>query len=272
MIGFTSRWRAPMLLALIACVASAQDPQRGPAATTAIQDVTPLAPPTPFPIEDRRLPGSTRSSGQAKWTTELARQVYAVCPGEALIEALDRGVDLVEANDRMTGDCARNTLFVRNDSDLAIQCRTRIVYDRPDHAGDTRPEEDRVIFPHTEDASIISYANAGNEARTFTASCFAITVPPAPYVHRPECKPSLDGPSPDTFYPPGPKHRREQGTATLEYRLTANGMPADVHVVISSGIAELDSAALKYAKYLHAKSETCTGQRTRFRVAFRMVD
>jgi len=251
-----------MLSAFIACAASAQDP---------VQDVTAQSP-TPFPIEDRRLPGSTRSNGQAKWTTELARQVYAVCPGEALIEALDRGLDLVEANDRMTGDCARNTLFVRNDSDRAIQCNTRIVYDRSDHAGDARPEEDRVIYPHTEDASIVSYASAGNEARSFTASCFAIAVPPPPYVHHPECKPSLEGPSTDAFYPPGPKRRQQEGIVLLEYQLTANGIPADVRVVANSGFAELDSAALKYSKYLKSKSATCTGKRTRFRVAFRMAD
>jgi TonB family protein len=271
MIRATSRWMAPISSALIACVALAQGAETSPAPTTAIQDVTPQPPVGPRPIEDRRLPGKQQVSGDAKWTTELGRQVYALCPGDAIIEALERGADLNEASAGMTGECARSTLFVRNDSAQPIQCKARLVYSRPDHAGQTILEEDRVIFAGTEDSVLLSYANASNAPRSFSASCFAVSATATKFTLRPECRAAMKGPSPDDFYPPAAKKRNEQGGVVLDYELTATSIPADVRVVQSSGFAELDSAALKYAKQLSSTSK-CVGERTRFKVLFKIHD
>jgi TonB family protein len=248
-----------MLSAFIACAAIAQ--------TTAIQDVT-QQPTVVRPIEDRRLPGTRQTSGDATWNTELARQVYTFCPGEAIVEAVQSGSSPSEANDRQTGDCARNTLFVRNDSTVAIQCKAVLEYAKPDHSGDTKLETDRVIFPKAEYPVLRSYANASNMPRTYSASCVAIPAGPMPPLGTPpECRPSYSGPSPDDFYPPSSKRREEEGSVVLEFSVTADAVPADVRVAASSGFAELDTAALTYAKHLRAKG-SCVGVRARVKVRF----
>ena len=152
--------------AFVACVVSAQ----AGAQTNAIQDITPQPPAEPRPIEDKRLLGKQQVNGDARWTTELGRQIYALCPGDVIVEALARGVDINDANKRMTENCARNTLFVRNDSAGTIQCKALLEYARPDHLGATRLEEDRVLLPGMESATIHSYANARNAPTSSTAS------------------------------------------------------------------------------------------------------
>jgi TonB family protein len=260
---FLSLVAGVVLAALIPDVAAAQ--------TTAIQDVTPQPPPPPRPIEDRRLPGTQSTNGDAKWSTQLARQVYSLCPGDAIVEAVQSGSSPSVANDRQTGDCARNTLFVRNDSTVAIQCKVLLAYAKPDHSGDSKLEVDRVIFPTVEDAVLHSYANASNMPSTYSASCVSIPAGPmAPLANPAECRPVLTGPSPDDFYPPGSRRREEQGSVVLEFTMTADAVPADVRVAASSGFAELDTAALKYAKQLRAKS-ACVGARKRVVVRFAVI-
>jgi len=239
------------------------------AQTTAIQDVTPMRRPVEVrPIEDRRLPGVDQVNGEAKWTTELAQQIYAFCPGDAIVDALESGSSPTEADDSQAGNCARNTLFVRNTSQLIIQCKALLEYAVPDHSGNTRLEIERVIFPGTEDAAFHSYANASTSPKAVSARCFAIPAGPlAPLGNPPECRPEFQGPPADDFYPASSRRRDEQGSVVLEFVLTADSVPADVRVAASSGFAELDSAALKYAKYLHAKS-TCVGAHARVKVRF----
>jgi TonB family protein len=227
------------------------------AQTTAIQDVTPQ-PTEPRPIEDRRLPGTAQASGDARWNTELARQVYSLCPGEVI----------VEVNGRRAEDCARNSLMVRNDSKMAIQCKALLEYAKPDHSGDTHLEVDRVIPAMAEDAVLSSYADASNMPQAYSANCVAIpTGPLAPLGNPPDCRTSFQGPSPDDFYPPSSRRRDEQGSVVLEFTVTADTVPAEVRVAASSGFAELDTAALNYAKHLRAQG-SCVGTRSRVKVRF----
>lgn len=263
------RWTAPLLAAFLACAASAQASEEKDAPSTAIQDVTPQP---PRPIEDRRVPGGKKqSSGEAKWNTELGRQVFVRCPDEMVYEATKRGASLDVARQRVTGNCARNLVFVRNDSGLAIQCRVSLVYPKPDHWEQARTEEDAVIYPWMEDAVVYSYANEDNAPTDFTASCFAIPATPTPYTSRAECRPAFEGPSPMDFYPPGSVRRSEEGAVVLEFQSTAESKLADVRVAQSSGFATLDSAALRYARHLRATSP-CVGERIRFKVNFRLTD
>jgi TonB family protein len=119
-----------------------------------------------------------------------------------------------------------------------------------------------------EEAVLRSYADVSNVARNHSASCVAVPTGPLTPLDTPaECRPSVSGPSPDDFYPPASRRREEQGAVTLEYSVAADTIPADVRVAASSGFADLDTAALKYAKFLRAQG-SCVGVRARIRVRF----
>jgi TonB family protein len=236
------------------------------AQNTAIQDVTPQQSKL-HPIDDRRFIGARQTNGDAKWLAELARQVYSICPDED-VETRDDGSRPDVDDVHKSGECVRHTLFVRNDSKIAIQCKSTLELAGPDHLGETRLEDDHVIFPSTEEAVLRSYADTSSVTRNYSTNCLAIPAGPlAPLSTPAECRPSLSGPSPDEFYPAASKRRQEQGAVTLEFSVSADTIPADVRIASSSGFADLDTAALRYAKYLRAKS-SCAGVRTRMRVRF----
>jgi TonB family protein len=234
--------------------------------TPAIQDVTPTEL-SPRPIEDRRFIGTKQSNGDAHWLTELARQVYAACPDDTA-GVMYPGSALSDAGAHPDGVCVRYRLFVRNDSKAAIQCKATVELSSPDHSGQTRLEEDHVIFPNTEEAVLHSQTDVNVKPKNYSTECVAVPQGALPPLGTPpECKPTLSGPSPDDFYPPGSRRREEQGGVALEFSVTADAIPTDVRVVGSSGFADLDTAALKYAKHLRAQGP-CVGVRSRVKVRF----
>jgi TonB family protein len=242
------------------------------AETTAIRDITPREPPPPKPIEDRRLPGEKRVQDGATWNTELARQVYELCPAESFIEATESGAGINEADARQDGNCALHSLMVRNDSQRAIQCKATLDYAKADHANRVHLESEQVIFPFDERALLRSYANAANVPPAFAAECVALPEKPLPPLNFPaDCKPRVSAPPPDEFYPPGAKRRNEQGRVVLEFTLNPDSIPTLVRVAESSGFVDLDNAALQYSKYVRAEN-SCPGARMRLGIRFSIKD
>ena len=75
-------------------------------------------------------------------------------------------------------------------------------------------------------------------------------------------------------YPKGARQRGEQGEVTLEIRVNAEGTVDEVKVVVSSGVPELDAAALKAAKaakFTSAKSgRDAVASTARLKLSFKL--
>jgi TonB family protein len=164
-----------------------------------------------------------------------------------------------------------NSLIVRNESALPLQCRMVLEQESPDDGGETHHEWENVIFPGAQSSGRGSFGPAALMPKSFSSKCVSVpaTLPPDIVVPE-ECRAQVSGPSPDDFYPPGSKRRNEQGVVALEYAVAeGTTRAAGVRIVGSSGFQELDNAALKFAARMRVTSP-CAGQRFRTKVIFKI--
>ena len=211
------------------------------------------------PFNDQVIAGATHRDGPRKWTDQLVRAASYACSNAK--SGADGAID-----------CVLNTVRVRNESDGPLQCHVTLELSRKDDNGNRHVEGDLVVFPGSEFGGPASYGPAALKTRRFTSKCVAIPDVMAPLPAVAQCRGQISAPSPDDFFPPGSKRRREEGDVILEYGVKRGSTDLyEVLVVASSHFEELDNAALELAKQVEVRDQ-CPNRRYRFKVRFVIRD
>jgi TonB family protein len=151
---------------------------------------------------------------------------------------------------RATRPCEQLSIHIHNDSPRALQCHVILERTEPDDFGRIRIEGDRVILAG-KSLDVTASRGAPAYAPLVTSACRMLDLePPRPAMPSTFCASEITPPGNlQTFYPPGPIRREETGVVVLDLVVQAGETRArEVRVLVSSGFAELDDAALRAAK------------------------
>lgn len=205
-----------------------------------------------------------REAGVARWTTWTSSATRARCapPGSAITEGTD--------NDFF--NCLSHSVYLRNESSLPLQCEISLELTAKNHSGAMREKVQLVIYPDTGNrAAAVSVGPSTSQIGSQTTSCVAIPAEPAALPIAAGCQVDVKAHDIEYYYPRKDIRLALEGTVQIEYSTRADGrLLQDVQIVRSSGIETLDSAALRYARGLRARSN-CPQQRFRYDIEFKMT-
>jgi TonB family protein len=184
--------------------------------------------------------------------------------------------DLRECAANTAGNCrgVRRAVYFDAANQGAEYLRCKLALDSRDFALGTKAtaERETLLPPRASRRMLAGRVGEMAGAPDLRVSC-APVAGLAANVAAGKCRVTTTGvPSVSDFYPPGAKHRNEEGRVVLNVWMDQkSGHPALVELKDSSGFAELDIAGVKMGSYMAFAGE-CDQGYTSVAVAFRLAD